>query len=167
MKKFFSINRQKICSLAVTFLLLQAPLQAAGDALYIYFAGGQLERSISLDDVQRLTFSNDNLLLKTTNGNETPYALASVEKITFEKILSGIPDINGNIEITLYPNPAVNDVTISSPADIILWTLFDINGKTLQQAATSNVQMSHLPAGIYFIKILTEQGTVVKKIIKQ
>ncbi|MDR2970724.1 MAG: T9SS type A sorting domain-containing protein [Bacteroidales bacterium] len=29
------------------------------------------------------------------------------------------------------------------------------------------MNISHLPAGLYFVKIITEQGEVVKKVVKQ
>ena len=70
----------------------------------------------------------------------------------------------------IYPNPAHNEVTISggnvTPTAVHLYNIF---GQTLYETAqcTSNmrISVSTLPAGIYFIRIDTEQGNVTQKIV--
>ena len=140
----------------------------AQDALFVYPADGGSAQSASLDNIQRLTFSGDNLLLKTTNGNETTYPLAAVGKITFEVAGTGISALPSAVEINLYPNPSVNYIRIDSPVAITSWTLFDLSGNALKHSSSDlQIQVSNLLAGFYFLKIDTANGTVTKKIIKQ
>ena len=161
------MNKQKLGLLVIALLLLQIPAHAV-DALRMYSADGHLMQSVSLDNIQRLTFTDDNLLLKTTDGKENSYTFAFIGRISIEDVtVTGISVAKNTAEISLYPNPATECITIGSSTGILSWTLFDINGKTLKQATTTNVQTDDLTAGVYLLKIETAQGAVIKKIIKQ
>ena len=84
----------------------------------------------------------------------------------------GVNEKSFNLEVSLYPNPATEVITISVN-DAILEDLIitDLNGKQLfQQAAfghTSEVQVESLSYGVYLMNIKTEKGTVVKRFIKE
>ena len=152
-------------SLLTMLLLPQVPVQAT-EALLVYPVGGGAAQSTALDDIQRLTFADDNLLLKTYDGSESPYSLATVRKVTIEDVtITGIPVTENTPDITVYPNPATDAVIIDG--DILAWTLLDFNGKMLKQGITLTVPIDNLPAGIYLLKINTAKGSVTKKIIKQ
>ena len=83
-------------------------------------------------------------------------------------------------EISIYPNPTNGELRITnyetkfgvSPLGIDNVELFDIIGKKLstvnyQQSNDKSIDISHLPAGIYFVRITTEKGVITKKIIKK
>jgi hypothetical protein len=79
-----------------------------------------------------------------------------------------------NLEnITLYPNPTTGELTITNDElKITSIDIFDVYGRKLYSSASSMSQhttfnISHLNSGIYFIKITTEVGEVVKKVVKQ
>jgi len=82
-------------------------------------------------------------------------------------------DIKENIpnsEINIFPNPTTGELRITNYGlRITDVEVFDIYGR--KQKAESRKQdeidISGLSAGIYFIKITTEQGVVVKKVVKQ
>jgi hypothetical protein len=49
--------------------------------------------------------------------------------------------------------------------------VFDVYGRkqlssTCPPAHSSSINISHLPAGIYLVKIVTEQGNVIRKVVK-
>lgn len=81
----------------------------------------------------------------------------------------GINDIEQNISLTIFPNPATNIVTIKTPQliEITKAELFDVSGKKLQTLKSGNntFNISNLNAGLYFISIMVNQNTVVKKLI--
>ena len=142
---------------------------AAEDGLFVYPGDGGSAQSTPLNNIRRLTFSGDNLLLKTVAGSEITYSLAGVGKITFEDVTdTGISDLQSKVEIKLYPNPSADFVIIDSSVGIASWTLFDLNGKLLKQSVSElQIRVSDLPAGVYFLKIDTGNGVVTKKIIKE
>jgi len=74
--------------------------------------------------------------------------------------------------ITLIPNPTTGQLTINSgQLTIESVEIFDIYGKKQlsivnSQLSIHEINISHLPVGIYFVKIKTDGGEVMKKIVK-
>jgi hypothetical protein len=76
--------------------------------------------------------------------------------------------------ILIYPNPTKNELSIEMSDmrhEISDIEIFDLFGRKQSHASRvtcheSKVDISHLQAGIYFIKITTEQGIITKKIVK-
>ena len=72
-----------------------------------------------------------------------------------------------------YPNPATNVVNISSKNNgINSVVMTDVNGRTVKNvtiASTTETQIniSDLAAGVYMMKITSNEGTATKKIIKE
>jgi len=153
----------------VTALSMFVTNISAVDALFVHSAGDGSVQSTPLDNIQRLTFDNDDLLVKTTDGNENFHPLATVGKITFEDVIStDISTSQNTFEINLYPNPSADYIIIDSPVTISSWTLFDLNGNMLKHSINDyKIQLSDLIAGIYLLKIETANSVVTKKIIKQ
>ncbi|MES2746845.1 MAG: T9SS type A sorting domain-containing protein [Bacteroidota bacterium] len=76
-------------------------------------------------------------------------------------------------KFTTYPNPASNNVTITSSENILLTEVVvtDINGRTVSTNKINNlteaqINVSELNSGIYFMNITSESGKAVKKFIK-
>ena len=83
-------------------------------------------------------------------------------------------------ELQVYPNPTRGEVKIlMSDYPICDVRLFDIAGCQISIVGKSEIgqseirkseiaiNMAHLPAGIYFLRIQTENGVVVRKVVKQ
>jgi hypothetical protein len=80
-----------------------------------------------------------------------------------------IEDCNTDIEklslassITIYPNPAKDNIHITLPENVhqAIFSLYDMQGKILLQQEISNqdaVQVSNLAAGIYIYNVTTEK----------
>lgn len=79
-----------------------------------------------------------------------------------------------NQEINVYPNPVVNKVTIETSGEdneLRGVQLFSASGQLLknQQAETTDgteVDMTNLPKGNYFLHLTTNDGTTVKQVTK-
>ncbi|MCB2220255.1 MAG: T9SS type A sorting domain-containing protein [Bacteroidetes bacterium] len=75
--------------------------------------------------------------------------------------------------VSIYPNPASNIVSlVSQPGiEVISLEILDIQGKVvMHQLIMKNEQsynISHLPKGLYFIRIHTSKGIEVKKLVIQ
>jgi hypothetical protein len=71
----------------------------------------------------------------------------------------------------MYPNPVKNDVNISCDGIIETVELYDIQGRMLHtEIVNENVakfDLSDKAKGIYFIRVTTNIGQKVEKIIKQ
>lgn len=68
-------------------------------------------------------------------------------------------------DITLYPNPATDILNISAPG-VQLVQLTDVCGRVVATSQQTSINISALPAGIYFVKLTTHTGLIVRKIEK-
>ncbi len=75
------------------------------------------------------------------------------------------------IDVSIYPNPVENELNIKTSGDLInkIATVFDINGKkVLNHKLESNIiNVSHLEAGIYFLRLESEGKVMKRKFIKK
>ncbi|RSK40349.1 T9SS type A sorting domain-containing protein [Mangrovimonas spongiae] len=70
--------------------------------------------------------------------------------------------------VKLYPNPATDIVHINTNETIKNVTVFNINGqKVLEVPNQSQINVSNLPTGMYFLSIKTNQSNKNIKILKQ
>ncbi|MEN8228909.1 MAG: T9SS type A sorting domain-containing protein, partial [Bacteroidota bacterium] len=74
-------------------------------------------------------------------------------------------------EFSLYPNPAQDMLTISSPEGIECIEIYTITGtKQINQTVSGNstlqVDVSTLPEGVYIMRITSKRGSASKKLIK-
>jgi hypothetical protein len=77
-----------------------------------------------------------------------------------------------NGQLTIYPNPTRGELVVSSEYRVVSIEVFDVYGRAITtQYSILNTQysidISHLPVGVYFLKIQTENGVVMKKVVKE
>ena len=80
-------------------------------------------------------------------------------------------DFAQDASITIAPNPAKNSVTVTSKSNIKSIELFDVQGRILQTILedknSANIDISNKSNGIYFLKVTTEIGSSVEKLVKE
>ena len=92
-------------------------------------------------------------------------------EITKETTTNGIPEIENSIII--YPNPTTGELHIlSNEYQIVSIDMFDILGcSVIRQSGLRQseitINISNILAGTYFLKIETEQGTIMQKVVKR
>jgi hypothetical protein len=75
--------------------------------------------------------------------------------------------IDNSDDITLYPNPAQDIVSIASPIKVKTLDIFNMVGQKVLTSNSKTFNVIELPQGMYFIHISLENGqTVVKSMIK-
>ena len=76
------------------------------------------------------------------------------------------------LEVTLVPNPVNNELNIqfSSNLNAIKGTIYTITGQKIQEfnqkSKSKKIDVSNLTKGIYFLRLASEKGTSLHKIIK-
>jgi len=107
-------------------------------------------------------------------GNEYAYELVYYKKGEVEwgtPYNLSVSENKKEHSFSIYPNPTTSEVTINNEQlTINNVEIFDIYGRKHHLITSSSnhlINIAHLPAGIYFLKIYTEAGEVIKKIIKQ
>ena len=79
-----------------------------------------------------------------------------------------LENANG-IEISLYPNPTIDKLSVVSEGIDHVVVINLMGQEVLCQSANANetvLDLSVLPQGTYFIKVVTEKGSAIKKVMK-
>ena len=95
-------------------------------------------------------------------------ATANIYLQEFEKRwgeLSGANAINEliNIEVSIFPNPSAGIIHIKSDLKINQINMYAVDGKYLLATESKTIDIDI--KGIYFLKIITDKGTTVRKVI--
>jgi uncharacterized repeat protein (TIGR01451 family) len=74
--------------------------------------------------------------------------------------------------VKLYPNPAVSIINLTAASEIKSVQLFDAQGRILETMVSGNensvlLDVTNRASGLYFIKVITEQGSKVEKFVKK
>ena len=83
-----------------------------------------------------------------------------------------IKDIETSNNVTVYPNPVNDMLYIETETEVEEVVVYDIYGRVQNlrnlktQKLRNSIDLSELKSGIYFVKINTEKGNIVKRIIK-
>jgi len=140
--------------------------------------------------VERLIWINENWQLSSVGGStqvslhlyynkmQSVFEDWGCDKITASYIK--MSDIIAVIEpvatpelsaVSIYPNPTTGELRIKSDElRVENVELFDMTGEknfNSQFSILNSLDISHLPAGMYFVKITTDKGVVTKKIVKR
>ena len=78
----------------------------------------------------------------------------------------GIGESTENTTVSVYPNPASNVLHIQA-SHLHKVELMDMSGRLITSTDHHQLDISHLPAGAYFVRITTPENTTVKRIIKK
>ena len=95
----------------------------------------------------------------TTNDARTTFALLSN------------PGFIKDASVVLHPNPTKGNIKINGDHTIKSIELYDVQGRILQTSientTTAQLDITNKTNGIYFVKITTERGTNIEKVIKE
>ena len=143
------------------------------------------EYTISINSIegeqlsQATVYLIDNLLTSRTNLSETDYSFSSNEGdqsnrfvLVFESTVLGNQEL-GLDAVSIYPNPTNKTLNIISPrAAISSVIVFDVQGREVNSINMNNqglyqIDMSSFASAIYFVKINTDSGSILKKVVKE
>lgn len=71
-----------------------------------------------------------------------------------------------NADVAIYPNPA-NDYVNVRAEGLKEVSVLDLSGRVLSTTDNSKVSISGLAAGIYVVRVVTENGVTMQKIVKE
>ena len=159
------------------FLAMNAFSQSS-DTLYVNLTSHKA-KSFDLSSVRRLTFTETEMTVVKNNNTQVKTNFSEIESLTFNRKydeLGGIKETNF-AKILVYPNPTTGQLTINNEQLTIVnerttienIEIFDIFGSRLTpnpspfwRGAGGEVNISHLPSGIYFLKINNQTFKIIK-----
>lgn len=150
------------------------------DGLYLGMDYGVYYIDNTFDDWQPYSNLLPNVIINELEINKvtgTLYAGTYGRGLWATPLVDAVVGVEDNVfsqEVRLLPNPASKQVTIHLPTSMDAeLRLFDMSGKILKNEGqvkfqnTYTLDISDLATGVYFIKLNSPKGTVVKKLIKE
>lgn len=158
---------------ALCALLLATTLACFADnetSLIVNKLNGE-EYSKALSTVGRMYFTDGNIVLQTTDGDQIPIcAISEAQSIVFAKGNTDdsnptiIPEvIRDKVSISVYPNPSAGIVSVSGLSDGAEVRVFDLQGRHVLTSSAPSVDLSSLKAGIYLLQAGPEVVQIVRK----
>ncbi|MDR0873533.1 MAG: T9SS type A sorting domain-containing protein [Prevotellaceae bacterium] len=88
--------------------------------------------------------------------------------VLFETSTSGIDDVVAG-QLKIFPNPVKDEIFIKSDLQIQKVEIYSLTGVLLLSENNFNekLSVSALPAGVYLLKVYTDKGMAVSKIVKE
>ena len=113
-------------------------------------------------------------IIYTTNTGTTGSVAQGVQQPYEISIVLGVADNSIKLELTAYPNPTTNYLTLSvgnAELSTLNFQLYDISGKLIESrkiiSCIETVAMENLPTATYFLKVTNNNNEVKTfKIIK-
>ncbi len=128
--------------------------------------------------IQKFTVSGTDMNLVKTDGSTLTFAISDIRKYTYTITVDiDTPNQEAEADVLVYPNPAVTQFNLNytlPKAQEVNVSLYEMNGKLIQTVVSEkqaegehSIKMNNpsLKAGVYLIKLQTENKLSVKKII--
>ncbi len=116
---------------------------------------------LNLLSLQKMSFSEGNLVIVKTNGAAQNYALSTISKLYFADSTTPVNAVTAVQVISIYPNPCADILTITG-AESGEVALTSIDGKVQFRKtyeAGSSLDLSMLSSGFYLLSI---NGQILK-----
>jgi hypothetical protein len=119
------------------------------------------------------------IVLKASGTTPTNNDYLWVDNLAFSGSVTGINNLENNIsDVSIFPNPATENFTIElnvKKASPINFKLFDLTGKLIKEINAgevfgnykTSISITDIAKGSYFLKISSDDGLEVKKIMIQ
>ncbi|MDR1005778.1 MAG: T9SS type A sorting domain-containing protein [Bacteroidales bacterium] len=102
-----------------------------------------------------------------TNDIQTTYGNIK----DFNIMCSGLNDVENAVSATLYPNPADNELNITTSIPMTNIEISNSAGQKVYtmnlKSTTASIKIEHLASGIYFVDIITSKGSIKKTFVKK
>ena len=153
----------------------EAPSQGTPDGYNIIIDGKLIK-----ENIKGLTFTDEASAWNIYDGLRHIVEVAAIYE-GGRRAVSAIGEINNVVNINefkenqitcdIYPNPAKDELTISTEANVEEIAIYDIYGRTVSQQVNMTtrqqaVDVANLETGIYFINIKTDKGNIVRRFVK-
>ena len=138
---------------------------------YNVFVNNKLVAEKTTETSLTINITNEKIVVEVFALYENETSSIGVSLFTEIENETGITNIEQTQSINIYPNPANDKLYIETQTLTQTIEIFDVYGRRQKSIVNSQrstvIDLSELKSGIYFVKINTEKGNIVKRIIKQ
>ncbi len=154
------------CSI-IALILMPIHLCEAQNSLTVKFSDGS-ENVTLLSTLNKITFSEGNLLLNKKEIGTNSYQISNISKLTFG-LFSEIPAVStDHTSIIIFPNPAKDFIRLKNiPPGKYPINIYGLNGNLLYTCslseASQQIDLSNLDKGFYILKVNGQNLKFVKQ----
>ena len=113
----------------------------------------------------------DNVMNEASIYFDYNLPVATNQAVTEFEDIMGLDDFTKDNSIKVYPNPAKDVLSVKGDVNLRSVSLYDIQGRLLQTVMPNDVQatidIAMRAKGIYFLKVTSDKGVKVEKVIKE
>ncbi|MCR5190434.1 MAG: leucine-rich repeat protein [Bacteroidales bacterium] len=113
--------------------------------------------------------TKDGKVISTSNALHVTVTQDTMLQACFDGEISvREPLKTASASVTLYPNPTGDLFTVRSESTVEEIVVSDLSGRVLLRTErTSHADVSALPQGLYLVRVRTEKGSCVKKLVRR
>ncbi len=93
------------------------------------------------------------------------YGNSQIRRIT--DLPLSVNEMNNILNIDLYPNPATTTIQVATDEKIEMIHIYNYAGRLIASTTESTIDINELSTGVYYMNILTENGLVNKRFVKE
>ena len=170
-KDVIDTTKYDISTLQVLYASHPMEARVTGNKVEFYFGDinlGATEKgnvTFKIKTLETLTV-NSSVMQKADIFFDYNWPIVTNEATTTFAILS-MGDFVKDNSVTVSPNPSNGIVNISAKAEIKSVQLYDVQGRLLQAANGTTIDVSNRAAGLYFVKVMTAKGMKVEKLVRE
>ena len=155
-------------------MLIFIPLMGvqAQEYMNVYLTSQASFQSISIDEIDKITFPSEDEVSVTISGIAIPMAVENIEVITFgDTDITAIEESEAEVEeIEIIYLSGSGEIKVTSPEAIALVQLYNMQGVMMQTQAPNTqiatLDVSNYTNGIYIVAVQSNGKVETKKIIK-
>ena len=156
----------------VTFLFSHLSHADEGNTIYSYYRSTMTPTKLSLDDLNKITFSNNSIQMWSQSGM-SEISFDDFLLFTFSKIehpyVSVVEPTFISQDIHVHYESNARMVCIESGVPLNGMTIYDLQGRIAAQDASTatryHLSLATMNSGIYLIKVVCKGKSVVNKIV--
>jgi len=158
---------KKLLKLTLLIFFFATLTAHAQHELVIHEKGGSTQ-SFALSSIKKLTFTEDNMFIERKEANTVSLFIDNILYLDFQPYVNILEKLQTDYKI--FPNPVTSNLTVEHSETIDDLKIFDMQGKMylhiLPKTETVNIDMSSLEAGIYFLRIVSNDKINTSKVMK-
>jgi len=159
--------KSKLLKMMLLMFCFSTLIAYGQNKLFVHEKGGSTQ-SFALSAIKKLTFTEYNMFIERKEASAVSFLIQNIACMGFQSPVNILERQTENFSI--YPNPITNILTVKNSETIDELKIFDMQGKMYLHISPKNeivnIDMSSFAAGIYFLRIVSNNKISTSKVIK-
>ncbi len=132
-----------------------------------YVDAGTSDYEKSINSIGRITFADDNAIIKFKDSEAGEYnlgKLSGIKRISFDGIdMASVASTKSNVSVEVYPNPTSDRILVSGVEEGETIRMFSSEGKLVYAGTSAEISLANLKTDVYLLQVGKEIVKIIKK----